>query len=402
MRLLALPRALIGLLVVVAALGWSPRAHAFAWMIKHGFTKCGSCHTDPAGGETLTHFGRAESQFLLSAGGDGASEAKPSAQFLFGALREPENVNLGGSYRHMFLYSAAVPTVPSEFRHFPMQVDLYGSARIGSFVFGASLGVARGIEGSAHVRGAQLNQEDADGFIVLSRNHYVGLWLQEGALLRFGRLNLPFGVRLPEHTLWVREATRTDRESDQQHGVALSYSRRRWRGEMMLVMGNFQLNPDRFRERGYAGSIEYLLTPKLAVGGSSLLTYSQEDALTRVEDSLRYVHGVNARFGVSPKLALLGEFDLLKEQGRVMGMTGFLQADYEPWRGLHLALTGEVLDQGLLDRDDVLPVPGAGAARYGAWISLGWFPMTHLELRFDAVLRQDDVFHGLGQLHVYL
>jgi hypothetical protein len=168
----------------------------------------------------------------------------------------------------------------------------------------------------------------------------------------------------------VRESTRTDRESDQQHGVSLTYSGGRWRTELMLVLGNFQLNPDRYRERGYA--------------------------LTR------YADGVLMRWGPSTKFSLLGEIDVLKEGGRRAGFTGFLQADYEPWRGFHFLVTGEVLDQGLLNRPGVLPVRGSGAPRYGAWLGLNWFPLEHLELRVDGVMHQDDVFHGQAQLHLYL
>ena len=371
-------------------------------MIKHGFSKCGSCHTDPSGGETLTAFGRYQSEHLLTMGGADIEEDSTGSRFLFGAVKEPKNVNLGGSYRHMVLYSASVPTVPAEWRQFPMQVDVYGSARFGQFQLGASLGVAKGIEGNAHVRGAQLNQEPGEGFIVLSRNHYLGLWLASDTLLRVGRLNLPFGIRIPEHTLWVRESTRTDRESDQQHGASLTYSGGRWRMDAMLVLGNFQINPDRYRERGYAVTVEYLLNPRLAVGASSILTYSQVDALTRVEDSVRYADGLLLRWGPSTKLSVLGEIDVLKEGGRRAGFTGFLQADYEPWRGFHFMATGEVLDQGLLNRPGVLPLRGSGAPRYGAWLGLNWFPVEHLELRIDGVMHQDDVFHGQAQLHVYL
>jgi hypothetical protein len=376
-------------------------------MIKHGFSKCGSCHTDPAGGETLTRFGRLQSEQLLSMGGgdvglDDTPEPSQRSGFLFGAVAEPEGVSLGGSYRHMLLYSAAVPGVPSEFRHFPMQLDMYGSARIDQFVVGLSLGVAKGIEGNANVRGAQLNQEPGEGFIVLSRSHYLGLWLTDDTLLRVGRLNLPFGVRIPEHTLWARESTRTDRESDQQHGVSLTYTGGRWRTDLMLVLGNFQLNPDKYRERGYAATVEYLLGPTLAVGVSSLLTHSQVDALTRVKSSIRYADGVLLRWGASRKFSLLGEFDVLKDSDRHAGLTGFVQADYEVVQGLHLMLTGEVLDQGLLKQSGVLPLRGSGVPRYGAWVGINWFPIEHVELRVDGVMHQDDVFHGQAQLHLYL
>jgi hypothetical protein len=49
----------------------------------------------------------------------------------------------------------------------------------------------------------------------------------------------------------------------------------------------------------------------------------------------------------------------------------------------------------------VLAVRGAGAARYGSWLSIGWFPAPHFELRLDGVMRQDDVFHGQAQAHIY-
>jgi len=398
---LAFPRFLLVLMILGWGFAYGGDAHAYAWMIKHGFSKCGSCHTDPSGGETLTKMGRVESEYLLSTGGSSFDVPSDSAQFLWGLIKEPENVRLGGSYRHMFIYTAPVPTVEATTRQFPMQLDLYGAATFGSFSIGASLGVARGIEGATHVRGAQLNQEAGDGFILLSRSHYLGLWLTPEALLRVGRLNLPFGVRIPEHVMWARESTRTDRESDQQHGASFSYARGRWRTETMIVIGNFQINPDRYRERGLTTSVEYLLTPTLALGGSALVTRAQEDAFTRVDNSVRYAYGINGRFGVSPKVSLLGEFDLMKEKGRSRGYTGFLQADYEPLRGLHFMLTGEVLDQGLLESGDAEILRGAGAARYGSWISIDWFLATHLELRLDGVMRQDDVFHGQAQFHVY-
>jgi hypothetical protein len=398
---LAAPRLFFALMILAFGLGYGEPAHAYAWMIKHGFSKCGSCHTDPSGGETLTKMGRMESEHLLSMGGGDVMLPSSSAQFLWGLIEEPENVRLGGSYRHMFLYTAPVPQLPSTTRTFPMQADVYGSATFGQFVLGASLGVARGIEGATHVRGAQLNREAGEGWILLSRSHYLGLWLTEEALLRVGRLNLPFGVRIPEHVMWARESTRTDRESDQQHGASLTYARGRWRTDTMIVIGNFQINPDRYRERGITTSIAYLLSPTLELGGSVLLTRAQQDAFTLVNNSVRYAYGVNGRYGLSRQVSLIGEIDLLKEKGRERGFTGFVQMDYEPLRGLHLMVTGEMLDQGLLQDGDALAVRGAGAARYGSWISIAWFPAPHFELRLDGVMRQDDVFHGQAQAHVY-
>ncbi len=392
-------RRALWLLLVVGALTTAGEASAYSWMIKHGFSKCSSCHLDPSGGETLTGMGRMESEHLLSLGGQSMSAIWDRSGFAFGALSAPEKLRFGGSYRHFLLYQARDGDTPSSTKTFPMQLDLYGGGAFKRIVFGASFGLARGIEGTAHVRGAQINQERGDGLILLSRNHYVGLRLHEQTILRVGRMNLPFGVRIPEHTLWARESTRTDRESDQQHGVSLTYEHGPLRIEGMFILGNFQLNPDRFRERGASATLEYLLAPTLAVGGSALITRAEEDRLTSIEDAVRYAFGGHARWGVGD-LAVLAELDLLRDAERGLGHTGFAQADYEPLRGVHLMLTGELLDQG--SPNGGAASPGSGETRFGAWASLLVFPLPHFDVRLDLVQRQQEAMTVQAQVHLYL
>jgi hypothetical protein len=378
-------------------------AHAYVWMLKHGFAKCGDCHTDPSGGETLTGMGRAQAEHLLSANlpPETSNGLRPASEFLFGALPEPDGVRLGAVYRHMFLYSAEQGNTPSEFTTFPMQLDAYGFANVGPIVLGGSLGVAHGIDGSAHARGAQLNRELGEGWLVLSRNHFLGVRVDEWTLLRFGRLNLPFGVRIPEHVAWVREATRTDRESDQQDGLALSYARGRLRMELMAIIGNFQMYPDRYRERGYSASAELLATDRFALGISSLITRANEDRFTQARESVRHAHGLYTRAGLSSRWALWAEGDVIKEGGRDTGYTGLLQVDFEPLRGLHLMLTGEALDQGKLQGAGPA-TPGAGEPRLGAWASVLGYAFSHFELRLDVLKRQESPFTLQAQLHVFL
>jgi hypothetical protein len=385
---------------LVVALFYCKPAQAYAWMIKHGYSKCGTCHTDPSGGETLNHMGRVQAAALLS-WQDGGLTTPELARFAFGALPEPGPLRLGASYRHMLVYSAAKDGAPHDLSSFPMQLDVYGSARLGElFVLGGSFGVARGIEGSAHVRGAQLNRELGDGWIALSRSHFVGLWLGEQTLLRLGRMNLPFGVRVPEHVLWAREATRTDRESDQQHGLALAHSEGRLRFEVMAILGNFQSYPDRYRERGYSLAAEYLIDEHVALGISSLLTRTNEDRFTLAQRAVRQAHGLTGRVGLGSEWALLGELDVLDEAGRGAGYAGMAQVDYEPLRGLHVLGTFELLDQGRVH--DAAGVPGSGEPRLGVWGSLAWFLFAHVDLRLDAVLRQSSPFAVQAQLHVFL
>src|SRR5271166_2066252 len=101
-------RRLISWAVAVAAsvaltLVVSP-AHAYPWMIRHGYTGCTPCHTDPSGGAgALTEYGRAQSDLLLRMRyGKNAEEADKTAALL-GFLTLPEQARLGGDFREAYL-----------------------------------------------------------------------------------------------------------------------------------------------------------------------------------------------------------------------------------------------------------------------------------------------------------
>lgn len=387
----------------------SNSAHAYVWMIRHGFSECNSCHVDPMGGETLTGMGRVMGQTLLSSdfGGKSPSEA---AMFLYG-IPEPDNVRLGGSFRVLNIYDFDTNNP----RVFPMQMDVYGAGYVGNFIIAASVGVSRASARYEHSSKARVfGSIEDEGFIAVSRNHWLGYKLTEDIMVRGGRLNLPFGLRTPDHTMWVRSETLTDRESDQQHGVSLVYSSEQFRGELMGSAGNYQV-PQDFRGYGYSGFLEYSFDPDLALGVSSMLLYSQKEALTIREDIttyqravLRHAHGVTARYVPLHELVLLAEADMVKRSGAGIGYVGMATADVEPVRGLHLALTGELLNRGAPDPEDLgeavreVTGPGRGDTRLGLWGTINWFLLPHLDLRVDIVTRQRRATMLQAQLHFYL
>jgi len=437
---------------------WSASAGAYPWMIKKGYGGCATCHADPSGGETLTPYGRAQGELQLrmqyvramarapteppsddfdsfdsfddvdasthpSEGQPDRSTAPPDdsaatpaepgarAGFLWGLVSLPSDLMLGGSIR---LASFMRPLLANPGpRWFPMQADVYGVWRIGAFEAGGSVGAARVPAGSEFARRAQITTNQGDQLNAISRTHWVGLRFQNEWWLRAGRLNLPFGVRIPEHVMWVRSETQTDRESDQQHGVAMAYSGQRVRGEVMLIAGNYQVNPDRYRERGYAGFAELEAADELGLGASSLLTYAEADVVTLDEQpTLRQAHGLFARWAASTQVVLLTEADVLLRSRRRAGYVAFAQSDYEPIQGLHLMLTGEALDAGQ-DRGATATAepsrPGAGRPRFGGWLGVDWFAWSHIDLRVDGRYEQpqnaamrDSSLSVLGQLHVYL
>ena len=60
----SLLRALLAALTFATLFAATRPAHAYTWMIRHGYGGCTTCHTDPSGGETLTRYGRAQSDLL--------------------------------------------------------------------------------------------------------------------------------------------------------------------------------------------------------------------------------------------------------------------------------------------------------------------------------------------------
>jgi hypothetical protein len=407
-RTKAVLRALLCLVAFCTLNTFSRSAHAYAWMIRHGYAECGGCHIDPMGGETLTGMGRVMGQTLMASDFGGKSPSN-AAMFLYG-VKEPDDVRLGGSFRALSIYDFRANNP----RVFPMQMDLYGAVSAGRFVMGASIGASRASGRYEHSSKARLLGTVEDGaFLLVSRNHWLGYKLTDDLMVRAGRINLPFGIRTPDHTLWARAETMTDRESDQQHGVSVVYSSGRFRGELLGTPGNFQI-PAKYLTYGYSGYLEYSIDTDLAVGVSSLLLnarreiFTVDDVVEGQRSILRQAHGVTARYVPFKELVILAEADALKRTGSALGYVGFATADLEPLRGLHLALTGEVLNRGELNPENLGETsrqpegPGRGDTRYGLWSTLNWFLLPHLDLRVDLVLRERRPGMLQTQLHFYL
>ena len=408
MRVSTALRTVVFLLALLGVSFTSKSAHAYAWMIRHGFAECGGCHVDPMGGETLTGMGRVTGQTLLSSQ-YGEQTPTDAAMFLFG-IQEPDNVRLGGSFRGLSIYDFDTNNP----RVFPMQMDLYGAGFIGNFVIAASVGASRASNRYEHSSKARLIGDIEDeGFIAVSRNHWVGYRFSDQLMLRGGRMNLPFGIRTPDHVMWVRSETMTDRESDQQHGLSLVYSDHELRGELMGSAGNYQMAQE-FRAYGYSGYLEYSLDTNLAVGVSSMLLYAQKEPLTVRDnitsfqrDVLRHAHGLTARYVPFQELVILAEADMVKRTGIGLGYVGMGTADVEPVQGLHFAVTGEVLNRGTTDPEDLgeaireVEGPGRGDTRLGLWGTINWFLLPHIDLRVDLVTRQRRATMLQSQLHIY-
>lgn len=390
----------VALAVAVGGLLWSPKAEAYPWMIRHEYTACGTCHTDPSGGGLLTPYGRAQAAVILSSPlGLPSQEEEPGRykDFAFG-VPLPEAIDAQAWARSAYLVNTSRGKVVDR-RFLLMRADVGTHVRLGAFrasgMLGAATPEAKGLTQEAWVT------TNTDGANLVSREHWLGVVLaDEALLLRAGRFSLPFGLRNVEHTTWVRRETRTDTNMQQQHGVSAAYTGEKLRGEVMAVLGNYQLGPDDYRERGYSAFAEYALGARSALGVSSSVLHANADVATR-RPVFRQGHGVFGRFTVAKPLVLLAEADMIVKSIRhgttSTDVAGLLQADFEPFQGVHFAATGELLTASHANAKSVLG---------GGWLTAWVFLFAHMDARVDLIYRTaadgPAAASALFQLHGWL
>lgn len=381
-------------------------AQAYPWMIRHGYTGCMPCHTDPSGGAgALTEYGRAQSDLLLRMPyGRSAEteEADRTAGFLWGLAPLPKELRLGGDFREgAYINQTEGGVLQQEL--ITMNAVLYGDIKVGRFRATGNIGYAP--QGDLP---ASITDNSSENLI--SREHWIGVELDDdGAwLLRAGRMALPFGIRMIEHNLWARSLTRTDLDATQEYGLSLSFSKDKLRGEVMGIAGNFQIHPDDFRERGYSAYAEYAPINTLAFGVSSLFTRAYRDIVYGVTD-YRYANGGFVRYAPVTPLVLMAEVDSMYQSitwnGHRGGFAAFAQADYEPAQGFHMMLTGEAMNSGTANEPN----------SFDGWLSAVWFFLPHADVRIDAIYSTlgnapvattpasyTNVSTWLAQFHVFL
>lgn len=391
---------LLGLLLT----SWSRSASAYSWMIRHEYSSCQTCHLDPSGGGVLSLYGRAQSEVLLRTRyGQVPDDEDPTklGGFLFGAVKLPEALLLQADLRSLFLAVKPPAPTPWQARYMLMQADVAAGVSVSRFRASGRLGVvSEGANGASFLNFSS----DQNAAKLVAREYWAGVALgkDEQFLLRAGRLNLPFGLRILEHTMWVRSSTRTDINAAQQHGVAFAFTDEHWRAEAMAIVGNMQLRPFSLHEYGYSGYLERAFGPKLAAGVSSMVTYAPIEVASQAP-TFRHAHGLFARYSPAKALVLSAEMDFLLRSPKTepfdAGGALFVQADVEPVQGVHLIGTLEAQDQAF----------AKGPPSYGAWAGAMWFFLPHMDVRVDAVIR--DVAVGttrttvpslLAQFHAFL
>src|SRR5450631_2727222 len=162
-------------------------------------------------------------------------------------------------------------TTVSDQRFLMMLLDARAEIKLGIFRAGGSIGWGT----TPFTLPAVVVTNAAADEMLLSRDYWVGLAPEDGLLIRLGRINLPFGMRNVEHTAWVRNNTQTDINYSQQSGLSVAFDNGHVRTEVMAILGNLNISPDAYRQRGFSGLVEVPVAKRATVGFSALVTRTE-------------------------------------------------------------------------------------------------------------------------------
>jgi hypothetical protein len=357
----------LGVAAVLAAvlaflLVTSREAHAYPqWQLTSGTVRCNQCHYAPAGGGLITSFGRdAAGEQLSTFGGNGA--------FLHGAVSPPSWLAIGADLRGAFVYNDVQDPDGPAVAVFPMQADL--SARV---AFGAGISAAGIIGLRGQIRDPDLvvpyqNYQPISTSRLISREHYL-MWQPQatGPYLRAGRFYAPFGLRFPEHVLYVRRDLGFDHLTET-YNLSGGWVFDPWELHLTVFAPDFVRHIGS-NEKGFAGYYERrLLNDHLALGGQ--LRIASGPGLTR------FIYGGVGKFFVEPLHAvflaeangvqLVFDDDNVPTRAQFVGAAGVALL---PVAGVVITLLGEHNQVDL----------GAPAAWTAATALVNWFPYAHCE-----------------------
>jgi hypothetical protein len=362
-------RLLRGLPAVIAGafglvlLGEAPALAYPQWQLSTGAVRCNQCHYAPAGGGLLTSYGRdAVGDQLSTFGGDGA--------FLHGAVRRPSWLAFGGDFRGAFVDNDVQDPSGPTVAVFPMQADLKARVALpAGFSVAGTLGFRGQVRNGSTLVPIQ-NYQPIDTSQLISREHYA-MWQPQavGPYLRAGRYYAPFGLRFPEHNLYIERDLGYD-ETEETYNVSGGFIYDAWELHVSLFAPDFvrHIGSD---ENGMAALFEHrLLDDTAAVAGQ--LRLANGPGVTRFMFGgygKAYLERLRTLlFAEVDGVQLLFDDPVVGTRVQVVGAAGFTVL---PKPGIMATLLGE--------RNQVdVQLPSSWTA---ATALLNWFPYAHGEVQ---------------------
>lgn len=362
----------LALLVTVA--GWqlvARPAHAYPQFVFKGYGDCNNCHHSPTGGGLPNRWGVDSMQPSFGGSLDWGNQDLSYEPAAPAAVK----VDLGADIRMMPLLSADSDAVVATF--IPMLTELGGAVALGQWMaYGTVTG--RKLYG------------DGSPFSAFSREHWLKFQPSAGLDLRVGRMVLPFGTRIPDHTQYTREDFEQDKY-DQSYGAEVDYHGSGWSLFANAFAGDLSYRPAERQERGL------VLTPSIDLGNDAAIGVSAlgatSTARTRIAGSLF------GRTALGSSLYLLAEvaaqhFAAKEGDAKLSTVAEYLRLGWFAKPALDVYV--EAGHRAFVEGDGLTK---ARAALGLNWQLFRWFefaPQLEVETRTDLPTR----FIGMGQLHL--
>ncbi len=371
--------------VVILLLLAAPAAAYPHFQRSSGSVRCAQCHISPAGGGVLTAWGMEEGGDTISDGGDG--------HFLHGAVELPEWLIIGGDARVAALANDVGGTDGTELAVFPMQADLALGVKSGAITVVGVVG-ARGRVRSGEPDSMSTANQVTDpslGSYVISREHYV-MWRPDeagGIYVRAGRFAAPYGLRLADHTAYVRRYLGYNL-LEETYGVGVGYLA----NSVEVHATGFVYDPlqgsGARKEAGGAILVEAQPGDSLVIGASARAGVASDN--TRLEAGM---HG--KLWLENAKLLLQGEVDGIHESIGRNQLAAYVGPTFIPARGVYTGVAYQAFAEDLAIHS---------VLRQGidAWTS--YMPRAHFEIMANARAQRigphENAFLAMLQLHYYL
>ena len=373
-----------GVRVLRRWLRWLPLALAGAWLlfvarpaqaypqfVFKGYGDCNSCHHSPTGGGLPNRWGL--DSLTPSFGGslDWANQDLAYDPTAPAAVK----VDLGADLRLMPLLSVDADALAPTF--IPMLAELGGAVALGRWMAYGTV-TARKLYG------------DGPSFGAFSREHWLKFQPGDGLDLRLGRMVLPFGTRIPDHTQYTREDFEQDKY-DQSYGAEVDVHARGWSLFANAYAGDLTHRPTERQERGL------VLTPSFDLGDQASIGISLLGATSSART--RRAGSLFGRTALGASLYLLAEvaaqqFAAKEGEAKLSTLAEYLRVgwfakpamDVYVEAGHRTFVTGDALSK-------------ARVALGLNWQVLRWFefaPQLEVETRTALPAR----FIGMAQLHL--
>ncbi len=372
------------LLVVTLGVACAATAHAYPQYIAKSYTNCGTCHYSPTGGGLLNAYGHATLEAtipdVLEVGAIASLREALAKNAVTGFTDEGAAAlhwDVGLDTR---LLTVSAPTeIGGEDELFvvPMLAEVGGVLAYDKVLAYGTVTPRRA--------GA-----DAGDRTVFSREHWGQVSLAEDMSLRAGRLVLPFGLRIPDHTQYTREDLGFGKW-DQSYAIELDTFTENWMWASALFAGDLGNTPRRLQERGAVVSLARNV-PGTASFGASLLAGG-----AKLHD--RVAASLFARLRLLERTYVMGEAAGAHRRPDAGGpgqtvYAGFVRAGWFALESLDLFV--EVGGRAIPEAFELTKLRYMGGAN---WQLLPWVELA------PSLLMEEDPETGLkstfvGQLHV--